>query len=145
VSTIADNWILLTYVDRHGERNRALSVIKARGSTHSNQTREFLIGPGGCSLADVYTAGGDVVMGTARLEREARHRAANKAQIDEHQKRRAALTLRAREIQSTLGKMAAEGEAIEQEILNLAQLEENRVIEEQKMLQDVRASRLADL
>lgn len=74
VSTIADTWISLSYQVRGGERNRALTIIKARGTTHSNQVRELVLSSGGATLADVYTAGGDVLMGTARLERESLER-----------------------------------------------------------------------
>lgn len=70
VSTIADTWIHLTYISKGGERNRALSVIKARGTAHSSQVRELLIGRNGPTLADVYTAGGEVLMGTLRMEKE---------------------------------------------------------------------------
>lgn len=70
VSTIADAWIDLSYNIHGGERNRALTVIKARGTAHSNQVRELILGADGVTLTDVYTAGGDVLMGTARIERE---------------------------------------------------------------------------
>lgn len=74
VSTIADIWIALTYNVRAGERNRALTVIKARGTQHSNQVRELVLSADGPTLTDVYTAGGEVLMGTARIEREAQER-----------------------------------------------------------------------
>jgi circadian clock protein KaiC len=70
VSTIADTWIHLSYLIRSGERNRALTIIKSRGTQHSNQVRELIIGADGPVLADVYTAGGDVLMGTMRWEKE---------------------------------------------------------------------------
>jgi circadian clock protein KaiC len=70
ISTIADTWIHLSYVPRNGERNRCLSVIKSRGTAHSNQVRELLLSERGITLADAYTAGGDVLLGTLRLERE---------------------------------------------------------------------------
>ena len=56
---------------RAGERNRALTIVKARGTEHSNQVRELRLSAQGPTLTDVYTAGGEVLMGTARLEREA--------------------------------------------------------------------------
>lgn len=71
VSTIADSWLHLTFVAHGGERNRALTVIKSRGSAHSNQVRELMLRAEGPTLADVYTDGGRVLMGTARLEKEA--------------------------------------------------------------------------
>jgi circadian clock protein KaiC len=71
VSTVADAWIQLSYLARGGERNRALSVIKSRGTGHSDQVRELILSDEGVTLADVYTAGGEVLMGTLRWEREA--------------------------------------------------------------------------
>lgn len=70
VSTIADTWIHLSYAVQAGERNRALTIVKSRGMKHSNQVRELLLSDDGVSLADVYTAGGEVLMGTMRWQRE---------------------------------------------------------------------------
>ncbi len=70
ISTIADTWLHLGYVARSGERNRTLTVIKSRGTGHSNQVREMILSDRGVTLADVYTAGGEVLMGTLRSERE---------------------------------------------------------------------------
>jgi len=53
-----------------GERNRGLSVIKSRGTAHSNQVRELVLSDAGVTLADAYTAGGEVLMGTLRWEKE---------------------------------------------------------------------------
>jgi circadian clock protein KaiC len=75
VSTIADTWIHLSYLIHSGERNRALTIIKSRGTWHSNQVRELIIGADGPVLADVYTAGGEVLMGTMRWEKEEQERA----------------------------------------------------------------------
>lgn len=70
VSTIADSWLQISYALLDGERNRALSIIKSRGSRHSTQLRELIFNETGISLADPYTAGGEVLMGTLRRERE---------------------------------------------------------------------------
>ena len=75
ISTIADTWIHLSYLILSGERNRALTIIKSRGTWHSNQVRELVLGPTGPMLADVYTAGGEVLMGTLRWEKENEERA----------------------------------------------------------------------
>ncbi len=71
ISTIADTWIHLSYLVSGGERNRALTIVKSRGTAHSNQVRELVLGNAGPSLTDVYTAGGEVLMGTRRWEKEA--------------------------------------------------------------------------
>jgi circadian clock protein KaiC len=75
ISTIADTWIHLSYLIRGGERNRALTIIKSRGTSHSNQVRELILSDAGPMLADVYTAGGEVLMGTLRWEKEEEERA----------------------------------------------------------------------
>jgi circadian clock protein KaiC len=85
ISTISDSWMQITYTLLDGERNRALSIIKSRGSKHSNQQRELIFSESGLTLADPYTGGGKVLVGTLRLEREiALHLAAH----PEHQERR---------------------------------------------------------
>jgi circadian clock protein KaiC len=71
VSTLADTWLHVAYVQQGGERNRSLSIVKSRGMAHSNQVRELVLGREGTTLADVYVEGGDVLMGTARYEKEA--------------------------------------------------------------------------
>ncbi len=71
ISTIADTWIHLSYAILGGERNRALTIIKSRGTRHSNQVRELLLSNRGVTLSDVYTAEGQVLMGTARWQKEA--------------------------------------------------------------------------
>jgi circadian clock protein KaiC len=70
ISTISDIWMHLSYVNQGGERNRALTLIKARGTGHSNQVRELVLTNAGVTLADVYVAGGEVLMGTLRWEKE---------------------------------------------------------------------------
>lgn len=71
VSTIADTWIHLSYLVRSGERNRSLTIVKSRGTAHSNQVRELVLSKSGPTLTDVYSVGGEVLMGTLRWEREA--------------------------------------------------------------------------
>jgi circadian clock protein KaiC len=58
-------------------RNRGLSIIKSRGTGHSNQVRELILSKKGISLADIYTAGGEVLMGTMRWQKESSERVAN--------------------------------------------------------------------
>jgi circadian clock protein KaiC len=70
VSTIPDTWIHLSYIIRNGERNRALTIVKSRGIGHSKQVRELVLSDAGATLANVYAAGGDVLMGTMRRQKE---------------------------------------------------------------------------
>ena len=43
VSSLMDVWLLVKNVESNGERNRGLYILKARGTAHSNQVREFLL------------------------------------------------------------------------------------------------------
>lgn len=77
ISTITDTWIHLNYLVQAGERNRGLSIIKSRGTAHSNQVRELILSDNGVTLADIYTAGGEVLMGAMRWEKESAERVAH--------------------------------------------------------------------
>jgi len=50
LSSIVDNLILLSLVEINNSLHRCISVVKSRGSKHSFDTREFVIGQGGISL-----------------------------------------------------------------------------------------------
>ena len=93
ISTIADTWIHLSYLIRGGERNRALTIIKSRGTSHSNQVRELILSDAGPMLADVYTAGGEVLMGTLRWEKEDEERAKTIQRRSEFDQKRVSLEL----------------------------------------------------
>jgi circadian clock protein KaiC len=109
VSTIADTWIHLSYVIRSGERNRALTIIKSRGTWHSNQVRELILGATGPVLADVYSAGGEVLMGTLRWEKEDEERGKTL-------QRRAAFDHKRRELQVSEADTRARIKAMENDL-----------------------------
>ena len=77
ISTFADTWIHLSLLVQAGERNRGLSIIKSRGTAHSNQVRELILSDAGVTLTDTYNAGGEVLMGTPRWQKESADRVAN--------------------------------------------------------------------
>ncbi|MEX2261750.1 MAG: ATPase domain-containing protein [Bryobacteraceae bacterium] len=52
-SSIVDNIILLSLVELGNTLHRCITVVKARGSAHEFDTREFSIGKGGISLVPV--------------------------------------------------------------------------------------------
>jgi circadian clock protein KaiC len=88
ISTLADTWIHLNYLAQAGERNRGLSIIKSRGTAHSNQVRELILSDAGVTLTDTYTAGGEVLMGTMRWEKEsAEHSAKEETEVARKLKR----------------------------------------------------------
>lgn len=109
ISTLADTWIHLNYLVQAGERNRGLSIIKSRGMAHSNQVRELILSNSGVTLTDIYTAGGEVLMGTLRWERESAERVASEvAEVAGKLKRvsldaeEAVLEVRAKSLQTEL-------------------------------------------
>ena len=79
ISTIADTWIHVSYVVQDGERNRALTIVKSRGTGHSNQVRELTLSDAGVALTDVFVAQGKVLMGVARWEWEQEEQASSGA------------------------------------------------------------------
>jgi circadian clock protein KaiC len=54
ISSIVDTWLFTRDIELDGERNRALYVLKSRGTAHSNQLREFRLTERGIDLLDVY-------------------------------------------------------------------------------------------
>jgi circadian clock protein KaiC len=109
ISTLADTWIHLNYLVQSGERNRGISIIKSRGTAHSNQVRELILSDEGVTLADIYTAGGEVLMGTLRWEKERAERVAQEvAEVGGRLKRvsldaeEAILRVRAKSLQTEL-------------------------------------------
>jgi len=80
ISTLVDTWLHLSYLVQAGERNRGLAIIKSRGTAHSNQVRELVLSDEGVTLADAYSAGGEVLMGTLRWEKERAERTSTEAE-----------------------------------------------------------------
>lgn len=65
IAVTADTWIHVSHVIQDGERKRALTIIKSRGSDHSNQVRELTLSSDGISLTETFAAQGNVLMGVA--------------------------------------------------------------------------------
>lgn len=102
VSTIADTWIALSYNVRGGERNRGLTVIKSRGSRHTKEVRELILRPEGPLLTEPYTAGGEILMGTARIEREAMEKREAQRRQEEYSEKREAFIQDIQDIESNI-------------------------------------------
>jgi circadian clock protein KaiC len=75
ISSITDTWILLRDIERIGERNRGLYILKSRGTAHSNQIREFLLTEHGIRLQSVYLGSEGMLTGSERRSQEAQDRA----------------------------------------------------------------------
>jgi circadian clock protein KaiC len=109
ISTIADTWIHVSYVVQDGERNRALTIVKSRGTGHSNQVRELKLSNEGVTLTDVFIAQGKVLMGVARWEWEQEEEAAA-------QRAKAGAELKRLHLQLSQAEAAARKQVIETEM-----------------------------
>ncbi len=120
ISTIADTWINLHYQVHGGERNRGLSIVKSRGTAHSNQVRELLLSDAGVTLADAYAAGGEVLMGTLRWEREQAEAAERQAAELKEQQDRDALLAEEAELVARMGELQRQIDDRRQSLQSLA-------------------------
>ena len=98
LSSLMDAWILLLNREVNGEFNRELYLLKARGLSHSNQVREFIMSEEGIKLVPPYLGDSGALTGSARKNEEAKSRRAetrrradvSRAQQQIEQKRRRA-------------------------------------------------------
>ena len=120
ISTIADTWIHVSYVVQDGERNRALTIVKSRGTGHSNQVRELTLSNDGVSITDVFVAQGKVLMGVARWEWEQGEQAAKKRSQVATDLKRLQLEVAQAEAAGRLKVVQTEMEARSAEIAELA-------------------------
>jgi circadian clock protein KaiC len=122
ISTIADTWIHLSYLVQDGERNRALTIVKSRGTGHSNQVRELKLSDDGVTLADVFVAQGKVLMGVARWEWEQEQQAGKARNEVANDLKRLQLQLAQAEATARLQVVKTEMEARDAElaVLNIA-------------------------
>jgi circadian clock protein KaiC len=111
ISTLADTWIQLSYLVQAGERNRGLSIIKSRGTAHSNQVRELILSDAGVTLTDAYIAGGEVLMGTLRWEKERAERIGNEVTDVAEKLKRVRLDAEEAELQVRVKSLQVELEA----------------------------------
>lgn len=145
VSTLCDSWIHLSYALRAGERNRALTVIKSRGTGHSNQVRELILSDAGVTLADVYQAAGEVFMGTLRWEHENADRdAERRLQTDAH-KRRLELERNQAELRARSEALVRDLALIDLELAEGKRHERERLVRAEKRRAELLSQRWADV
>ncbi|MFW5723116.1 MAG: ATPase domain-containing protein [Halochromatium sp.] len=116
-STLADTWLVLGYNVRGGERNRSLSVVKSRGSAHSDQVRELILSHQGVDLAEVYEYGTEVLMGTARMQKESEEAIRHQLLAIEAEQRRRALEQQINQAEAEADRLRLELQAHEEERL----------------------------
>jgi circadian clock protein KaiC len=126
VSSLMDTWISLTDLESSGERNRVMFVLKARGMSHSNQMREYLLTGSGIKLIDPYVGQGGVLTGTARQAQEARERNETLERSQAIERRQRDLDRRRATVERQIAELRAAMEAEESEASMLGQQESGR-------------------
>ena len=120
ISSIVDSWLFVRDLELNGERNRALYVLKSRGTAHSNQLREFLLTERGVDLLDVYVGPEGVLTGSSRLSQEARENAAALARQQESERKEREVQRKREALEARIAALRKEFLAEEQEATTTA-------------------------
>lgn len=116
LSSLMDAWILLLNREANGEFNRELYLLKARGTAHSNQVREFSMGQDGIRLLEPYLGENGALTGSARRFEEARVRRTEAQRQSEVQRLQERIAQRRRRAEAQIEALQAELEADEIEL-----------------------------
>jgi len=123
LSSLMDAWILLLNREANGEFNRELYLLKARGTAHSNQVREFVMSGDGIRLIEPYLGENGALTGSARRFEEARMRRQEierRAEVDRLQER---IAERRRRTEAQIAALQAELRADEIELKSVIDTE----------------------
>lgn len=124
LSSIMDGWVLLLNREANGEFNRELYLLKARGISHSNQVREFVMSDSGIHLLEPYLGEDGALTGSARRNAEARARRAETERQAEVTRVQDEVTQRRRRALAQIETLNADIEADEAELKRLVTAEE---------------------
>lgn len=144
LSSLMDAWILLLNRESNGEFNRELYLLKARGTEHSNQVREFSMGADGIALREPYLGEGGALTGSSRRAFEARMRREEMVRSNELKRLQQQLDHRRKKLEAQIEVLRTELQSDEIELERLiagetAYLEQVRIDEG-----EMRASRKSD-
>ena len=126
LSSLMDTWISLIDIESNGERNRGLYALKSRGMSHSNQIREYLLTDDGVRLVKAYLGVAGVLMGSARLAKEAEERVEARQQREEIALRRRDIASRRAVTERQIAELNAELKAQDAEAARLVAQEKQR-------------------
>ncbi|HEV8028257.1 MAG TPA: circadian clock protein KaiC [Stellaceae bacterium] len=126
LTSLMDTWISLVDIESNGERNRGLYVLKARGMSHSNQIREYLLTDAGVKLVEACLGAAGVLTGSARLAKEAQERMEVQQQGEELVRRRREIASRRAATERQISEPHAAIAAQDVEVARLVAQEERR-------------------
>jgi circadian clock protein KaiC len=109
ISSLIDSWLVLHNLERAGERTRTLSIVKSRGSSHSNQARELLLSDRGIELVEVFVGpDGQILTGSARTAQEMADRTAAATLQRDIARKRTIMTQKRKAMEARIADMQAE-------------------------------------
>ncbi len=126
VSSLVDTWISVRDLEGIGERNRGLSILKARGMAHSNQVREFIMTDTGIHLLDVIIGPEGIITGAGRLTQRIQEEAQRVVQQHETDRRDRELERKRRVLEATIANLRTEFETVEEELRRISHEEHTR-------------------
>lgn len=126
VSSLVDTWISVRDLEGIGERNRGLSILKARGMSHSNQVREFVVTDNGIQLLDVVIGPMGIITGASRLTQRMQEQAQLVAQQHEISRKDRELERKRRMLEATIANLRTEFESVEEELRQVNDEEHSR-------------------
>ena len=135
ISSLVDSWLLIRDIESNGERNRGLYVMKARGKSHSNQVREFIITDSGLDLVDVYLGPEGVLTGSARETHILREQTGIALHGHAISRKDREVTRKRKVLESKIAGLQTEFESVEEELNKIYQEEElkNRIQEQTRL------------
>ncbi|MFD1874168.1 circadian clock protein KaiC [Hymenobacter bucti] len=126
ISSLVDTWLSVRDLEGIGERNRGLSIFKARGMAHSNQVREFLVTDQGIQLLDVVIGPLGIITGASRLTQRIQEQAHLTAQQQEADRKDRELERKRRVLEATIANLRTEFESVEEELRRVHSEEQSR-------------------
>ncbi|GAA3945530.1 circadian clock protein KaiC [Hymenobacter algoricola] len=126
VSSLVDAWISVRDLEGIGERNRGISILKARGMAHSNKVREFIVTPQGIELLDVVIGPAGIVTGASRLTQQLQEQAQVLVAQQDLERRDRELERRRRVLEANIANLRTEFESVEEELRQINTEEESR-------------------
>ena len=141
LSSLMDAWILLLNREASGEFNRELYLLKARGTAHSNQVREFVMASDGIKLLAPYLGDGRAFTGSSRRAEEARTRRLEVIRKREVEKAMEQIEHRRRRAKAQMEALQAELDAEEAELKRVVDAEDIYVAQAQSDSAEMEKSR----
>ena len=123
LSSLMDGWVLMLNREVNGEFNRELYLLKARGTAHSNQVREFVMSKNGIQLLPPYLGESGALTGSARRAEEAKTRRLETQRLADVARVRKDIETRRRKALAQIEALQAEIEADELELTAAASAE----------------------